>query len=171
MRIVDSFAAEMRHEARSTKKLLERIPAEKFSWKPHPKSMSVVELSCHIVTALEWTTPTMAQPELDLNPDTYVPWLASSPAELVAALDRNVGAAIAALEKYGDAGLYDPWALKAKGKVLFSMPRIVVLRSFIMNHHIHHRGQLDVYLRLLDIPLPQIYGPTADEPNMGTPAK
>lgn len=166
MRIVTAILAELRHEAGNTRRLLERVPDSDLDWKPHPKSMTLRELSSHIVDSLRWTGPTITQEELEIDPQTFVPWRAKSRDDLVATLDRNLEEAIAVLEEADDEALLVPWTMKVAGRTIFTLPRIAVLRSFVLNHHIHHRGQLEVYLRLRDVPLPQIYGPTADEPSV-----
>ena len=163
MAIVDSLIPEFDHEMATTRKVLERVPEERFDWKPHEKSSSLGVLAKHGATLPTWGTETLMRPEIVLvgnNPPTS----ATSKSELLTAFDKNVGDARAALAGKSDAELMAMWSLKRNGKTVFSMPKTTVLRSFVLNHLIHHRAQLTVYLRLLDIPVPSIYGPSADEP-------
>jgi len=163
MLIVDSLIPEFDHEMATTRKVLERVPEERFDWKPHEKSFSLGVLAKHVATLPTWGTETLSRSEIDLvgnNPPTS----ATSKNELLTAFDKNVGDARAALAGKSDAELMAMWSLKRNGKTVFSMPKTTVLRSFVLNHLIHHRAQLTVYLRLLDIPVPSIYGPSADEP-------
>jgi uncharacterized damage-inducible protein DinB len=145
-----------------TRRVLERVPEDKFGWKPHPKSMSLGELATHVATIPFWGVPTLNQPELDLggqNQNT----LASSRADLLARFDKNTAETRAALVGKTDAEMMVVWSLKNNGEKLFTMPRVAVWRSFVVNHLIHHRAQLGVYLRLNDVPVPASSGPTADE--------
>ena len=163
MAIVDSLIPEFDHEMATTRKVLERVPEERFDWKPHEKSFSLGVLAKHVATLPTWGTETLMRSEIDLvgnNPPTS----AASKSELLNAFDKNVGDARAALVGKSDAELMAMWSLKRNGKTVFSMPKTTVLRSFVLNHVIHHRAQLTVYLRLLEIPVPSIYGPSADEP-------
>ncbi len=166
MGMVDAMVEELKHEATSTRRLLERVPEEHFDWQPHEKSMSLQALASHVVDGISWALPTLAQDEMTIDPETFTPWIGGSVAELLSKFDENVEAAVEAMSAASDERLLQPWTMKVGDQVAFSMPRVVVLRSFVLNHTIHHRGQLDVYLRLKDVPLPQIYGPTADEPDM-----
>jgi uncharacterized damage-inducible protein DinB len=162
MSIADSILAELEHEAAGTRKILERVPENKMSWRPHEKSMPLDRLASHVTEMLKWGAVTLKEPEFNIT-DDYRPWIAKSRAELVAAFDENVEEFKAALRGYPDAKLMEPWRLKMKGQVMFEMPRLAAVRSMILNHSIHHRAQLGVYLRLLGVPLPPLYGPTADE--------
>jgi uncharacterized damage-inducible protein DinB len=163
MAMVDALIAEFDHEMASTRKVLERVPEERFDWKPHQKSFSLGVLATHVATLPTWGTETLTRSEIDVGTNAP-PGSAASRSELLAAFDRNVGDARSALAGKSDAELMAMWSLKRSGKTVFSMPKITVLRSFVLNHLIHHRAQLTVYLRLLDIPVPSIYGPSADEP-------
>ena len=163
MAIVDALIAEFDHEMASTRKVLERVPEERFDWKPHQKSFSLGVLATHVATLPTWGTETLTRSEIDIGTNAQ-PGSAASRSELLAAFDRNVGDARRALAGKSDAELMAMWSLKRNGKTVFSMPKTAVLRSFVLNHLIHHRAQLTVYLRLLDIPVPSIYGPSADEP-------
>ena len=164
MPLVDALLPEFDHEMTTTRKVLERVPEEKFEWKPHAKSFSVGELATHVANLPTWGTETLTKSEIDLAGGQRVAAFASK-AELMAAFDRNVAATRSALTGKTDAELLAIWSLKQGGKTIFSMPKTGVLRSFVLSHVIHHRGQLSVYLRLLDVPVPSIYGPSADEPS------
>jgi uncharacterized damage-inducible protein DinB len=163
MTIVDSLIPEFDHEMATTRKVLERVPEERFDWKPHEKSFSLGVLATHVATLPTWGTETLTRSEINLvgnNPPTAAP----SKNELLTTFDKNVADAREALAGKTDPELMAMWSLKRNGKTVFSMPKTTVLRSFVLNHLIHHRAQLTVYLRLLDIPVPSIYGPSADEP-------
>lgn len=154
---------DLQHEAATTQKLLDRLPKERWDWKPHPKSMSLGQLASHIATIPELAEPLLTAPELVFGGD-YRPWIASDPAEVTQRFQQSVRNACSRLEKSDDEFLAELWSLKAGGQIIFSQPRHGVARGMILHHLIHHRGQLAVYLRLLDIPVPSIYGPSADEP-------
>ena len=164
MPLVDALLPEFDHEMTTTRKVLERVPEDRFDWKPHAKSFSVGELATHVANLPTWGTETLTKSEIDLAGGQRVAALASK-AELIATFDKNVAATRAALTGKTDAELLAIWSLKRGGKTIFSMPKTAVLRSFVLSHVIHHRGQLSVYLRLLDVPVPSIYGPSADEPS------
>jgi uncharacterized damage-inducible protein DinB len=165
MAIAESILPEFDHETATTRTLLERVPADKSEWKPHPKSMSLGQLAMHIANLPRWASITLERTEFDTNPADG-PRITTPPFEstssLLQAYDASVSAARALLAATPDAGFMVQWTLKNGGKNMFSMPRIAVFRSFVLNHAVHHRGQLSVYLRLLDVPIPNIYGPTAD---------
>ena len=163
MEIVDSLIPEFDHEMATTRKVLERVPEDRFEWKPHEKSFPLGILATHVATLPTWATETLMRSQIDLVGNTQ-PTAAGSKSELLAAFDKNTTDARAALSGRSDAELMAMWSLKRNGKTVFSMPKTTVLRSFVLNHLIHHRAQLTVYLRLLDIPVPSIYGPSADEP-------
>ncbi len=162
MAIADALLPEFDHETGTTRKLLERVPDGKFDWKPHAKSMSLGQLASHLATMISWGTMTLKQSEVDLS-GPFTPPAIGTRAELLATFDRETAAARASLAAASDADFMAPWSLKRDGKTLFTMPKVAVMRSFVMNHMIHHRGQLSVYLRLHDVPVPSIYGPSADE--------
>jgi uncharacterized damage-inducible protein DinB len=162
MAIVDGLLPEYDHETGTTRKLLERVPDGNFDWKPHPKSMSLGQLAGHLATMLSWGQSVLNQPSFDLAGD-FTPPALQTRADLLAAFDKEAQATRAALVGKLDAELVAPWTLKRGDKTMFTMPKIGVMRSFVLNHMIHHRGQLSVYLRLHDVPLPSIYGPSADE--------
>src|SRR4029079_11547355 len=157
---------EFDREMVGTRKTLERVPYEKFDWKPHPKSMAMGGLATHLANIATWAIHTIDQDSLDLSPGgTPLPGaeLAKSQEELLETFDANIAKARAAIAGASDEELFKPWTLLSNGNAIFTMPKIAVLRGFIMNHLIHHRAQLGVYLRLNDLPVPSIYGPSADE--------
>jgi uncharacterized damage-inducible protein DinB len=165
MPLAQALLPEFDQETATTRRLLELVPAERAGWKPHARSWSLGELSLHLANLVSWTAITIERTELDLEPPGgpgFAPPRYESPAATLATFDRNVAAARTAIASAGDAELLVAWTLKKGGRAELSLPRIACLRSFVMNHMIHHRGQLTVYLRLCDVPLPPIYGPTAD---------
>jgi uncharacterized damage-inducible protein DinB len=162
MAIADALLPEFDHEMTTTRKLLERVPEDKFDWKPHAKSFSLGALAMHVATLPVWGAETLNKSEIDVG-NSQPPSAPPSKTELLATFDTNVAATRAALTGKTDAELMGVWSLKRGGHTLFSMPKAVVWRSFVLNHLVHHRGQLSVYLRLLDVPVPSIYGPSADE--------
>ena len=169
MSLRDALLPEFDQEMSNTRKTLDRVPEDKLSWTPHEKSGTMGWLATHVAELPSWATVTIGQDSIDMAPpdaERPVPKLVVSHRELLETFDRNVAAARTAIETAEDASLLRPWTLLSGGKVLFTMPRIVVLRSFVMNHLIHHRAQLGLYLRLQDVPVPAIYGPSADEGTM-----
>jgi uncharacterized damage-inducible protein DinB len=165
MAIKDGLLPEFDHEMAGARKTLERVPDDKFDWKPHEKSSAMGALATHIAGLAGWATFTISQDSLDIapngEPQRTTPL--TSQAELLEKFDQNVAASRDAIAAASDEVLFQPWTLLANGKVLMTMPRVAVLRSFVLNHLIHHRAQLGVYLRLNDIPVPSIYGPSADD--------
>ena len=165
MSIAENLLPEYDHELATTRRVLERVPEAEFAWKPHPKSMTMGELAGHVANIPFWLSATLNAPIYDL--------LAGGPEvrreppvsreTLLAGFDEKVRNARNSLAKSTDAEMLARWTLKHGEQEVFSMPRVAAVRSFVMNHLIHHRGQLTVYLRLKDVPLPPIYGPTADE--------
>ena len=166
MSINQGLIAELRMEAASTRKMLERVPVEKNDWKPHDKSMKLGNLANHVAELPGWINFTMESDELDLATMNYKPVISTSTEELLAKLDTNVNKAIACLENSTDEDFGKMWTLRRGDHVIFSMPKIAVVRSMALSHHYHHRGQLSVYLRLLDVHVPGMYGPSYDEMNM-----
>lgn len=166
MSLNQSLLPEFEQEAATTRKVLDRIPEDKFAWQPHEKSMTMVGLGTHIANMLNWATVTLNDASFDIAPPGSEPYR-EAPAESKAALlekfDKGVATFRAALAEASDESLLTDWSLLSGGNPLFTMPRIAVLRGMIFNHIIHHRGQLSVYLRLNDVPVPAIYGPSADE--------
>jgi uncharacterized damage-inducible protein DinB len=166
MSIADVMLAEFEQEAKNTRLLLERVPAAKADFKPHERSYSLSDLSVHIANLPVWAVMTVNGTELDLNPPSGPGWTPpryESPAATVDTLDENVKNATEAIAATSDTEMMVNWTLKNAGEHILTMPRVAVLRSFVFNHMIHHRGQLTVYLRMCDVPLPPIYGPTADQ--------
>ena len=162
MAIVDALLPEFDHEMTTTRKLLERLPEGRFEWKPHAKSMALGGLATHLAYLASWGDITLNQSEFDIGSSPPAA-AAKSRSEVLALFDRHVAATRAALVSKTDAELMAPWSLKRHGETIFTMPKAAVWRSFVVNHVIHHRGQLSVYLRLNDIAVPSIYGPSADE--------
>jgi uncharacterized damage-inducible protein DinB len=153
-------------EMANTRQTLDRIPDDKLAWKPHEKSMTLGRLAGHLAELPSWGMATMANDTLDIAPPGAPPQqglTAKSRQEALDIFDKNVAAARAAIAGANDELLMKPWSLLKGGRTLMTMPKIAVLRSFVMNHMIHHRAQLGVFLRLNNIPLPAIYGPSADE--------
>jgi uncharacterized damage-inducible protein DinB len=163
MAIVDALMPEFDHEMASTRKVLDRLPEDRYDWKPHQKSSSVGELATHVANLPTWATEALLRSEIDIGSNPRAAAIGSKSA-MLATFDRNVADARAALAGKTDAELAAIWSLKRNGKTVFSMPKAAVLRSFVLNHLVHHRAQLTVYLRLLDLPVPSLYGPSADEP-------
>ncbi len=166
MTMIDPFIQEFTHEAATTRRLFERIPEDSLPYKPHEKSYSMGELASHMAHSIAWAVMTIDMDVFEMDPEVYKPFIASSKAGLMEEFDKNVSEAIGKMSGCSDESLMANWQMRVGGQVVIEMPRMAVLKSFILNHMIHHRGQLDVYLRLNDVPLPQIYGPTADEPGM-----
>ena len=161
MTIGQSLLPEFDQEMMLTRRLLERVPSEKVQWKPHPKSFALGHLTQLVAWIPGWITNTLRKPELDLAAGGGG-YSFETTDNLLKVLDDNVRGAREALAEVNDATFAQPWSLKMGEKVLFTAPKGVVVRNHI-SHLVHHRGQLTVYLRLLDVPLPVIYGPTADE--------
>lgn len=161
MPIAAALLPELEHELATTRKVLERLPETRFTWKPHAKSMTLHDLAGHLVHVVAWGPVTIQTSELDAAKGFERPRYETT-AQMVAAFDKNAAEYKAALKKASDADLGATWTFRAGPKVFFAQPKVGVLRGFVMNHLIHHRGQFSVYLRLVDVPLPPIYGPTAD---------
>jgi uncharacterized damage-inducible protein DinB len=166
MTISDALLPEFDQEMAGTRKVLSRCPQDKFDFTPHQKSWKMAALATHIVNMVAWTVDTIAADSFDVAPPGAPPYKeepVTSSQELLERFDKNVAAARAAIAGAGDEHMLAPWALLQGGQTVFSMPRIACIRTLIMNHIIHHRGQLCVYLRLNDVPVPALYGPSADE--------
>lgn len=162
MAIADTLLPEFDREITTTRKLLERLPEAQLAWRPHTKSMSLGELAAHVATLPMWGAVTLGRADFDLAGGVERPPMGTR-AEILAAFDRFAADTRQALTGRTDAELLAPWTLRRGTEVVFTMPKAIVWRGFVMNHLIHHRGQLSVYLRLQDVPLPAIYGPSADE--------
>jgi uncharacterized damage-inducible protein DinB len=166
MSISASLLPEFDQEMANTRKALERIPDDKFDWKPHEKSWAMGGLATHLANLPIWTVFTINQDSLDLAPpsgESFTVEPKNSRQELLEDFDKNAAAARDAIAGASDEEMLKPWTLLKGGVTLMTLPKIAVLRSFVMNHIIHHRGQFTVYLRLNDVPVPSIYGPSADE--------
>ncbi len=166
MTIGQSMLPEFDQEMQNTRKVLERCPDEKWNWKPHDKSGTVGWLAGHIATLPGWTTMTIKTEELDyapVNGPSYQPPKTDDRAQALAVFDKEVAEARAALAGVSDDEMMKGWKLLAGGQEIFVMPRIACIRGFVMNHLIHHRAQLTVYFRLLNVAVPGLYGPSADE--------
>lgn len=166
MSIAQSLLPEFDQEMASTRKVLERIPSEKWNWKPHEKSGTLGWLSAHVGTIPGWYTMTLKTESLDYAPvdgPQYEAPKIENTQQLLAAFDKDCREARAVLNQASDADFSVNWTLLAGGQEIFTMPRIACLRSMVMNHMIHHRAQLTMYLRLLNVPIPGLYGPSADE--------
>lgn len=168
MSIAQMLLPEFDQEAANTRKCLERLPEDKFGYKPHEKSGTLGWLADHVSGMFGWAKETFTLTELDLAPEGK-PWTPPPPpkttAELLAQFDKNVAAGRAALAAASDEDMGVMWSLKMNGQTIFQMPRIACYRSMVMNHAIHHRAQLTVYMRLNEISVPGLYGPSADEKN------
>lgn len=162
MSLKDAFIAELKHESALTKKMLERVPMDKADWKPHEKSMTLGRLAVHVAEISHWISDIINIDEFDFQ-DHYKPSQATTSEELLKVLEDKTAAAIADLEKMTDEDLKKIWIVKQGDKVFFNIPKAQAIRGWGLSHQFHHRAQLSVYLRLLDIPVPGMYGPTADE--------
>jgi uncharacterized damage-inducible protein DinB len=166
MKLTELFSAEMEREAAATRRTLERVPEGRYDWKPHEKSMPLGYLATLVATMPSWVAMIVNQDELDLSPpggsEQKPPELRTA-RELVEAHAESVAKGMAALAGTTDEHLMTPWRFMAGGKVVSEQPRHVMIRDAVLSHLAHHRGQLTVYLRLNDAPVPSIYGPSADE--------
>jgi len=170
MKISEMLLPEFDMEMANTRKTLERIPDGKFDWKPHTKSMALGRLAGHLAEIPGWVNEAINRSELDLAPPgapPFEPAVLKNRAEVLSLFDKNVSTARNSIVGSTNEHLFANWSLLMGGKTMMTMPRTAVLRSFVMNHAIHHRAQLGVYLRLNDIAVPSIYGPSADEGSMG----
>ena len=166
MTLSEGLLPEFDQEMVSTRKTLERVPDSQFGWKPHEKSMTLGRLASHVAESPGWAATTIETDSLDLAPPgapPFKPVTADTRQEVLAIFEKNIAAARAAIAGASDDHLAKPWSLLMGGKTILTLPRMSVLRTFVMNHTIHHRAQLGVYLRLNNIPVPAIYGPSADE--------
>ena len=167
MPVAQSLLLEFDQEMAATRKVLERVPDDKFEWAPHEKSMTLRQLATHVANLVGWTQMTLEQSEFDVAPpggEAFTLPAPDSVSELLAMFDRNTTSAREAIAGTDDNVFMQSWTLKKGGETVFSAPKGGVLRRFVMNHVIHHRGQLTVYLRLLGASVPQTIGNTADEP-------
>jgi uncharacterized damage-inducible protein DinB len=162
-RLVDALFAELDQEAATTRRVLERVPDNRLAWKPHAKSMSLGQLALHVATIPGAVAKLLTSDGLDMGGVSFEQPAAKSASELLPALDESIKTAKEVLTGLNDHKAMATWKLTRAGKELFAAPRIGVARTIMLNHWYHHRGQLSVYLRLLDVPVPSIYGPSADE--------
>jgi uncharacterized damage-inducible protein DinB len=162
MKIIDGLLAELEQEADTTRRVLDRIPAAHLSWKPHPKSMSLGQLALHVAT-VPGNVAELAVMDTVPEPPRFVQAEAATASELVPALRDSVAKATRLLAGFDDAKMGAMWRLHSGGREILAMPRVALLRAIMLNHWYHHRGQLLVYLRLLNQSVPSVYGPTADE--------
>ena len=164
MAIKDAFIAELKHESALTKKMLERVPLEKKDWKPHEKSMTLGRLATHVAEIPHWTSDIIHIDEYDFQKNYTPGKTASTQEELINIFQEKLDKAISDLEKTSDEDFKKMWLVKSGEQVYFNLPKVVAIRGWSFSHLFHHRGQLSVYLRLLDVPIPGMYGPSADEP-------
>jgi len=168
MRLSDTLLPEWDHEMANTRKTLERVPDDKLEWKPHEKSSAMGALATHLANIPTWAIHTLTKESLDLAPVGEPPpraELLKSRADILDTFDKNVSSGREAIAAAADDEFFKTWTLLHGGNQLLAMPKMAVLRGFVMSHNIHHRAQLGVYLRLNDVPVPSIYGPSADETN------
>jgi uncharacterized damage-inducible protein DinB len=164
MQLKDSFIAEMKHEASLTKKMLEKVPLDKKDWKPHEKSMSLGRLATHVAETTHWATDIIHIDDFDFAVNyNFKPTVAFSTDELLQIFQTNLDKAISDLSTMNEEDFNKIWTVRRGEQVMFTTPKKVAIRGWAFSHLIHHRGQLSVYLRLLDIPVPGMYGPSADE--------
>jgi uncharacterized damage-inducible protein DinB len=160
---IEQLTNEFEHETATTRKHLERLPAEAFGWRPHAKSYTASELAGHLVECVGFAESIFGSEEIDFDLKTYTPYCPSSIADLLDTFDRKVKAGVAVMKAATGASLGQPWRLKVMGRVRFERSKEAALRDMTLSHLIHHRGQFSLYLRLLDVPVPGSYGPSADE--------
>jgi uncharacterized damage-inducible protein DinB len=162
MKIADVLIAELEQEAQATRRVLERVPQARLSWKPHAKSFSLGQLALHVAT-IPGNVASLVAHDVVPEPPKFLQPEAATSAELVPALNASIAQARTIVGGFDDAAMHATWRLLFDGKELMAMPRAAMLRMIMLNHWYHHRGQLLVYLRMHDVPLPSVYGPTADE--------
>lgn len=166
MRIADLLLPEYDNEIAITRRVLERVPDDRGDWRPHPKAFPMAHLAQLVSMLPAWVPNMMEKTELDIAPKdkpTGSPYTIEKTATLLAAFDKNAKAGRASLAKAKDEDFQVPWTLKAAGNTISTQSRYLALRQLVLNHLVHHRAQLGVYLRLTDQKVPQMYGPTADE--------
>jgi uncharacterized damage-inducible protein DinB len=163
MRLAETFLMELTHEAAGARKALERLPEAQFGWQPHEKSMTAGRLAGHIAEIPRWLGQIVGQHEFFMDPAEFQPNLPRNRTELLKSFDESLKAGTAALKGASDEALMANWKMKTPERTVVDMPRAAVIRAWVLNHLVHHRGQLTVYLRLLGAPVPALYGPSADE--------
>jgi uncharacterized damage-inducible protein DinB len=159
---VAAILRELEQESATTRRVLERVPSDKLSWKPHPKSMSLGELALHVAMSPAYCSAWALKDTMQFSGGGGLPQ-PKTVEEILAAHDEGVAKTRETISQIGDEGMHANWQAVAGGNTIFAMPKAALIRSIVMNHTYHHRGQLSVYLRLLDVPVPSIYGPSADE--------
>ncbi|MFT3704421.1 MAG: DinB family protein [Agriterribacter sp.] len=157
------FIGELKHEANNTRKILSRIPEASFAWRPHEKSMTLERLACHVAELPQWVAHIINSGEFDFAKQVFNRRTASSSAALMDIFETCMNDAIALLETVSDEQLNEQWMMRRGEVIAYTLTKKIALRNLVMNHIIHHRGQLSVYLRLLNVPVPGLYGPSADE--------
>ena len=162
--IAEGLTSELKHEFASTRKMLEKVPFESYSWQPHAKSMSLGSLASHVATIPAYLSNTLQHDELDFAKNHSGMPSFISKEEMLAAFNKCTTQAIQDLQNKSDEEMRKPWTLRAGQHIIFTLPKVAAARTLGISHLIHHRGQLSVYLRMLDIPIPGMYGPSADEP-------
>jgi len=162
MALIDGMLQELEQEAQTTRRVLERVPDDQLSWRPHPKARTLGELALHVATVPGGVAELIASPSPAQAPNFSNP-SPQTASELIPALDQSIAKAKAVLGGMDDAELLAIWRMMKGERELFAVPRVALLRAIMLNHWYHHRGQLSVYLRELDVPIPSIYGPSADE--------
>jgi uncharacterized damage-inducible protein DinB len=167
IKMMEPMSGEIEQEAATTRRVLERVPADKLAWKPHPRSMSLGQLAMHIATIPGGISKLAQVDDFEINPANFNPPVPKNPQEILSALDESVKAAQEYLGGVSEPSVVGNWRATLNGKPVMAMPRAAMLRSLMLNHWYHHRGQLSVYLRLLEVPVPVIYGPSADENPFG----
>lgn len=163
MSLIHALISEIEHEASNTKKMLERVPADKFDWRPHEKSFTLKQLSAHLANLSGWAGFVMNTPFLDFADNTLKRPEIKSTEDLLNEHENGIKESVGALKASQDEDLNESWVLKNGEHIILDMPKSAVIRSMAMNHIYHHRAQLGVYLRLLDVPVPGMYGPSADD--------
>ncbi len=165
MSLIEPILTEFKLESANTRKALERVPENRFDWKPHEKSWTLVQLASHLAEIPVWLGSILETDEMDVTAQgDYQPFRAQDRQQLLDTFDRNVKQAVELMKKAPTEKLGKTWRIRSGDDVLWEAPRIGVIKSMLINHAIQHRGQLTVYLRLNDVPVPSIYGPSADEP-------
>jgi len=173
---MEPMVAELRQEAATTRRVLERVPADKLEWRPHPHSMSAGQLAMHIALVPGSITKLAQLDQFDVSAANFNPPQPGSLEEILTTLDASIADAEAYMDGLSEAAAMAKWSLNAGARNIFTMPRVALLRTIMLNHWYHHRGQLSVYLRLLEVPVPVIYGRSYDEDpflhdlEIGTPA-
>ena len=166
MKIAETLLPEFDREMATTRKMLERFPEDKVEWRPHDTCMTLGRLAGHVAELAGWVAVTMNQDKLEMDPNNYTPNIVKSRAAALKQFDETVSGARTAIAGASDETFMKPWTFVARGQTVFTMPKVAVYRSFVMNHLIHHRGQLAAFYRIAGVPVPSIYGPSKDDPGM-----